>query len=157
MIQDLWSQLVVFEQMAEVFQRCGIRYALGGQIDANKPRQDRHVVEGVFRTFVGKVVPKLHEIEPQHALDTDGRAATFTCRVERFDQLNQKGPRNRLLHLREKCLASRLAGLALKEHIQKVGLLLHGFTSVGGRKNCPLFYRPKGLNLRGLGIKSAAP
>ena len=42
-------------------------------------------------------------------------------------------------HLREEDLASRLAGLALKEHIQKAGLLLHRFTLSDGRSAANYF------------------
>ena len=59
--------------------------------------------------------------------------------------------------LGEEYLASRLAGLTLKKHIQKVGLLLHRLTLIDGRKICRLFYWPDAPYLQGPPIKSAVP
>jgi hypothetical protein len=38
LIHNLWSQQSFFEQMPEVFQCCGVRYSLRGQVDTNESR-----------------------------------------------------------------------------------------------------------------------
>lgn len=78
MIQNTRSQLVGFDQISEVLKRGAVPYSIRNQIDADKPNQIRHVIECVVRPFVGKALPKLHEVNTKHAFDNDGQAAKFT-------------------------------------------------------------------------------
>jgi hypothetical protein len=50
--------------------------------------------------FVSQAVPLLHEVHAQHALNPDGRAASFAAfGVVRLDDFDQPCPRHDLLHL----------------------------------------------------------
>jgi hypothetical protein len=51
------------------------------QIDAHKTTQARAVVQRLLASKVGQVEPVLDEVNPQHALQTNGRATIATFRV----------------------------------------------------------------------------
>ena len=104
--EEALAQVVRFEQTAE-FQECGgVGHALGGQINAGKPLHRLTVVEGIFEGFVGQAIPLLEKIDPQHALQSDGRATAFALGIERGDDGQQFGPRNEGLHARAELLAT---------------------------------------------------
>jgi len=58
----------------------------------------------------------LQEIDAQHPLDPDRRAAIARLRIERLDQRAQRRPRHYALHLGEKCRLPRRLAVALKPY-----------------------------------------
>ena len=92
--EEAFAQIVRFEQPAEFQKRGGVRHALGGQINAGKASQCLTVVEGGFKRFVGQTIPLLEEIDPQHALQADGRASAFAFGIERLNDGQQFRPWN---------------------------------------------------------------
>jgi hypothetical protein len=98
------AQVVGFEQVAEFQERGGVGHALGGQVNAGEAPQRLAVVEGVFEGFVGQAIPLLEEIDPQHPLQSDGRATALALGIVRRDDRQESGLRNNLFHAREELL-----------------------------------------------------
>ena len=76
------AQVVRFKEMTELQERGGVGHALGLEINAGKTLQGLTVIERVFKGFVSEAIPLLEEIDAQHPFQPDGRATTFTFRIE---------------------------------------------------------------------------
>ena len=72
---------------------------------------------------VRQVEPLLQEIEAQHPLHPDRRAAIARLGIERLDQRAQRRPRHHPLHLGQKRCPPRRLGVALKTHCRQRQLL----------------------------------
>ena len=71
---------MLLQQMTEVQQRGRVWYALDGQIDTHEVAHRLTIVDRIFERLVGERIPLLQEVDPQHALQADGRtAALFGC------------------------------------------------------------------------------
>ena len=80
----------------------------------------RRVVQGLFHGWIGQTEPLLQEVNSQHGLDCEGRAAAFDARAhrrERLDQTHQFSPRNNQAHLIEKHTLAR----ALSDKLESAG------------------------------------
>ena len=55
--------------------RGGVGHRLATQIDANESAQRRRVVQRLLARRIGQVEPVLQQVDAQHALQPDGRAA----------------------------------------------------------------------------------
>lgn len=104
--ENPFAQVVRFEQPPEFQEGGGIGHAGGGQINAGKPPHRLAVVAGVLAGFVGQTIPLLQEINPQHPLQPEGRAATLPLRIEGLYHRQQSRPGDDLLHPRQKLLAT---------------------------------------------------
>jgi len=100
--EEALAQVVGFEKMTEVQQGGGIGHAFGAQIKAGKIPQGLAVVERVFEGFIGKAIPLLEKIDPQHPLQAQRWPTAFALGIEGFDDGQQLRPRNHCLHTREK-------------------------------------------------------
>ena len=67
--------------------------------------------------------PVLQEIDAQHPLDPDRRAAIARLRIKRLDPCAQRRPRHNALHLGKKRCPPRRLGVALKPHCRQPQLL----------------------------------
>lgn len=123
--KEAFAQVVGFEQAAEFQEGGGIRHPLGRQINAGKPLQRLTVVEGVFQGFVGQAIPLLEKINPQYALQSDGRTSAFPLGIKRFDHRQQFRPRNEGFHAREELLAAGRLLLGGKLGLRKTRLMGH--------------------------------
>ncbi|CAM2157632.1 hypothetical protein PT2222_420044 [Paraburkholderia tropica] len=123
------TQLVLLKQAPEFEQRCRIRYGFAAQINAHKATQAGAVIQSLFASEVGQIEPVLHEVNPQHALQTNRRATVAAFRVIRFDYRTQFGPRNDGVHRVKKLVASRAFASGLEPRTLIRGhrerLLLH--------------------------------
>src|SRR5262247_1444029 len=72
---------------------------------------------------IRQIEPLLQEIDTQHALDPDRRAAIARLRIERLDQPAQRRPRHDALHLGKKCRPPRRLGVSFKPHCRQRQLL----------------------------------
>jgi len=75
---------VLLEQMAEAQDGRLIRRRSHAEIHADKPLQNRRLVQRLFHAGVGQVEPLLHEVRPEHdrqAVGADSQAAgADSCR-----------------------------------------------------------------------------
>ncbi len=85
-------QVVRCQQVPEVQRGGGIGHAFGGRINPRKTLEGVAVVERVFQSLVSQAIPLLEKINPQHALQPDGRPAAFAFGIERFDHGQQLRP-----------------------------------------------------------------
>ena len=123
--EEALAQIVGLQQAAELQERRGVRHALGIQVDASEAAQRLAVVEGVFEGFIGQAIPLLEEIDPQHPLQPDRRAAALALRIVRRDDGQQPGPRENCLHPREELLAPGDLLLLRKLGLGETGLVDH--------------------------------
>jgi hypothetical protein len=104
------AQIVFLEQVAEAAHRRLVRHRLAAKVDANKTPHRRRIVQRLFHRRIRQIEPVLQEIDAQHPLDPDRRAAIARLRIDRFDQLSQRRPRYNALHLgKKRCPPRRLA------------------------------------------------
>jgi hypothetical protein len=101
--QDRLAQRVRFQQVAELADRGLVGGRFSAQIDTDKLAHGARVVQRLFHRRVRQVEPVLQEMDAQHPLQSDGRAArTLGGRVMRLDQRYQLGPRHHRVHLGQK-------------------------------------------------------
>ena len=93
-----WHRFVRSERAAEFQERGGVGRAHGAQIDAGEVPQSLAVVEG----FVDQGIPLLEEMNPKHALQSDGREAALALGIDRLNDGQQSCPRDDFLQAREK-------------------------------------------------------
>ncbi len=100
-LQQLCTQFMRLQQVAELAYRRLVRRWLTAQIDADKSPQRARIVERFLHRRVGQVEPLLQEVDPQHAFETDRRTtgAAARLRIHRLDQCAQLRPWDDLLHL----------------------------------------------------------
>jgi hypothetical protein len=127
--EQLLAQLVLIEQPAELEHRGGVWYRLAPEVDAHEAAQAGAVVQRFFAGLVGQVEPVLDEVDAQHALQPDGRAATHAFRIVRRDHLAQRCPRHDGVHRCQELVAPRGPAISLEARTvigrRRKGLLLH--------------------------------
>ena len=79
-VHPLWHPPV-----SELQQGCRIRNLFRHKIYAKKTTHGVAVIYGVLCPFVGQVEPCLHQIHPQHRLDTPNRSPMLSLRIVRSD------------------------------------------------------------------------
>ena len=84
------AQLVVIKQTAKLQHRGGVGHRLSPQINPHEAAQAGAVVQRFFADQVGQVEPVLDEVNAQHALQTNGRAAIACLGVVRLDDFAQR-------------------------------------------------------------------
>ena len=96
------AESVLLQQAAELQQGRAVGYPLSAQIDAHEASQRGAVQQRLFAGLVCQVEPVLHEVHPQHAFEADRWTTVAGLGVVRLDHLAQRGPRNNLVHRRQK-------------------------------------------------------
>ena len=99
------AEVVFLQKTPEFEQGGGVGHGIGGEVDAEERTHGLAVVNGVFERFVGQSIPLLEEVEAQHALQTDGRAASLAVGVSALNRREKLIPRDDLLHGCEKLLS----------------------------------------------------
>ena len=79
------SDPLLLQQMPEVQQGRSIRDILLKKVDSHESAHGIAVINGVFHALVGQIEPALQQIHPQHGFDFDGRTASFSGGVVRYD------------------------------------------------------------------------
>src|SRR6516162_3886696 len=121
--------------MAEATHRGLVRHPLAAEIDADKTAHRRRIIERLLYRRVRQIEPLLQEVDAQHPLDPNRRAAIARLGIDRLDQPAQRQPRNHPLHLAQKRRPPRRLGVALKPH-RRQSQLLHPPTFT--RQSTPL-------------------
>ena len=88
-----------------------------------KTTHRQRIVQRLFDRRVRQIEPMLQEIDAQHPLDPDRRAAIARLRIERLDQPAQRRPRNHALHLGKKHCPPRRLGVAVESRGRQRQLL----------------------------------
>src|SRR5215472_7205209 len=117
------AQILRLEQVAESTHRGLIRHRLAAEVDADKTPHRLRIVKRLFDRRVRQIEPVLHEIDAQHPLDPDRRAAIARLRIDRLDQPAQRRPRHNPLRLGQKRCPPRRLGVPLKPHCRQRQLL----------------------------------
>ncbi len=137
LLEDPLGQGMFLQQMAEAQQRGGIRHALDGQVDTDEVAHGLAVVDGIFQRLVGKRIPLLQEVDPQHPLQADRWPASLACRVRevgRRQRLDQPLPRHQIIHLGQEAFPASDLLLVLVLSLGERDLLHRVALSDGGRK-----------------------
>jgi hypothetical protein len=79
-----FAQFVVIEQFAELQHRGGVGHAARAQVNAHEAAQAGTVIQGLLARQIGQVEPVLDEVDAQHALQSNGRAAVASLGVVRL-------------------------------------------------------------------------
>src|SRR5271163_3662339 len=114
LVEQLPAQIVGLQQMAEAAHRRLVRHWLAAEINADEIAHRQRIVEDLFHRRVRQVEPLLQEIDPQHPLHPDRRAAIAGFGIERLDQPAQPRPRHHPFHLGQKYRPPRRLGVAFK-------------------------------------------
>lgn len=105
----LGQQGMLLQQMREAKQGSRVRHALDGQIDTDEIAHGLAVIDGIFQCLVGKRIPLLQEVDPQHAFQASGRPTALACRVRkvgRRQRVDQPLPWNQGIHLHQEPLSA---------------------------------------------------
>src|SRR5215471_12161132 len=111
------------EQMTEAAHRGLVRRRLATEIDPDKTPHRQRIVKRLLHRRVRQIEPLLQEIDAQHPLDPDRRAAIARLWIKWLDQHAQRRPRHNPLHLSQKRYPPRRLGVALKPHCRQRQLL----------------------------------
>src|SRR6516165_7165975 len=122
-VEQLPAQIVGLQQMAEAAYRRFVRHWLAAEINADEIAHHQRIVECLFHRRVRQVEPLLQEIDPQHPLHPDRRAAIAGFGIERLDQPAQRRPRHHPFHLGQKYRPPRRLGVAFKTRRRQRQLL----------------------------------
>ncbi len=107
--QNLFPQMVLFQQVPKLAHRRLIRRRLGSQINSHELPQGRRVVQSLFHRRVRQIEPLLQKINPQHRFPFFRPSPVARLGIVRLDQRTQFPPRYHLLHLfQEHCPSSLL-------------------------------------------------
>ena len=112
--QNLFSQVVLFQQVPELAHRGLVRHRLRSQINPHKLAQRRRVVQRLFHRRVRQIEPLLQKINPQHLLQFFRPPPVARLRIVRLDQRAQLRPWHHLLHLFQKHRPPRLLRVPLE-------------------------------------------
>src|SRR6478735_9394773 len=123
LVEQLLAQIVLLDQVTKAAHRRLVRHRLAAEIDPDKAAHRRRIVERLLDRRIRQIEPLLQEINTQHPLDPDRRAAIARLRIERLDQRAQRRPRHHPLHLGKKRGPPRRLGVALKPHCRQRQLL----------------------------------
>ena len=80
--EEAFAQIVRFEQPPEFHPQGGIRHACRGQIKAGKSLEGLAGVVRVFAGFISQAIQWLEKIDPQPALQSEGRASALAFGIE---------------------------------------------------------------------------
>src|SRR5207253_5211329 len=105
--QDLFPQLVFFQQVPELAHRGLVRHRLTAQINAHELPHHPRVVQRLFYRRVRQVEPLLQKVNPQHALYSHRWPPVPRLGIMRRHQPAQLAPRHHLLHLLQKYRSPR--------------------------------------------------
>src|SRR6516164_7123517 len=86
LVEQLPAQIVGLQQMAEAAHRGLVRHWLAAEINADEIAHRQRIVECLFHRRIRQVEPLLQEIDAQHPLHPDRRAAVAGFGIERLDQ-----------------------------------------------------------------------
>src|SRR5579859_3395449 len=100
--QNLFSQIVLFQQVPELAHRGLIRYRLRAQVNPDELAQSRRVIQRLFHRRIRQVEPLLQKINPQHLFQLFRPSSVARLGIVRLDQRTQLRPRHYLLHLFQK-------------------------------------------------------
>ena len=123
LVEQLLPQIVRFEQVTEAAHCRLVRRRLAAEINIHKTPHRRQIVKRLLHRRVRQIEPVLQEIDAQHPLDPDRRAAIARLRIERLDQCAQRRPRHNPLHFCQKRGPPRPLGIALKPRCRQCQLL----------------------------------
>jgi hypothetical protein len=112
-------------------------------VDADKTAHRQQIVKPLLHRRVRQIEPLLQEIEAQHRLDPNWRAAIARLRIERRDQRAQRRPRHNRLHPAKKRCSPRRLGVALKSYCRSV----NGFIPRPMQQSTPPNIIPRSLQL----------
>ena len=113
-VKERLPEPVRLKQMAELADGGLVRDRPVAQIDPDKGPHDRRVVQRFLHRGVGQIEPVLEEVQPQHALQSDGRATVPDLGVHRFDVATQLAPRHDAIHLGEEPCPARHLGVLIE-------------------------------------------
>ena len=123
--QNLFPQMVLFQQVPELAHRRLIRHRLGSQINSHELPQDRRVVQSLFHRRVRQIEPLLQKINPQYLFQFFRPSPVARLGIVRLDQRTQFPPRHHLLHLfQEHCPPSLLRVPFESRHHRQCPLLI---------------------------------
>ena len=83
-IEHSAAQIVLFDQMAEAAYGRLVRRRSRAKVHADEPLQHRRFIQRLFHTGIGQVEPLLHEVSPQHNLETHRTTSVARLRVMRL-------------------------------------------------------------------------
>src|SRR6476620_6741116 len=109
--------------MTEAAHRGRIRHWLAAEVNADKAAHRLRIVQCLLYRRVRQAEPLLQEIEAQHPLDPDRRAAIARLRIEWLDKCAQRRPRHNPLHLGKKRCPPRRLRIAVKSRRRQRQLL----------------------------------
>ena len=115
-LQDLWAQLVRFEQMAKSQDADPVGDTLGAT-DAHKVTVKAGLEQSFFGSEVGQAKPLLQAMNAQHHRKVKRRTSRLGHRCVRCNQCQQFAPRHDLLHLVEQDLLARASGVEVQAKI----------------------------------------
>src|SRR5271168_1495685 len=124
-LQHQTAKLVLLQQMPEAQHRRLVRCRSHAKVHSNEPAYRRRLIQQLFHAGVRQAKPLLHEVGPEHDRQTDWLTTLASLRIVRSHQRLKPRPRNHLLHLIQKQLASRLPTVLLKHRLTRQTLLLH--------------------------------
>ena len=128
------SQLMTFQQMAELADGGFVRHGLSPEVDPDEAAQDPGVVEHFLDRRVREIEPVRQEVNPPQALDADRRAAAaLVPGRERFDDGRKLRPGNEAVHLVEEPLPAGGLTVFLEPFLSE-GLLAPGGSPRQGSK-----------------------
>ena len=122
-IKQLPAQIMLFQQMTEAAHCRLVRHRLAAEIDADKIANGCQIIDRFLHRRVRQVEPLLQEIDAQHPLDPDRRAAIARLGVDRLDKPPQRRPRNHSLHLSQKYRPPRRVAVTFKPRSRQRQLL----------------------------------
>jgi len=122
-LQEPFLQLVRFEQVPEVEDRCFVGNGVTEEINAEELLEGAAVVDGLLHRGIGEVVPLLQEVDLQHELHVLRGSSDGVVIVVGTDGSEHLPPRNDVIHLLEEPLA---AEFLLVGDAEERGLGRHG-------------------------------
>ena len=82
-LENPFSDVVLFEKMSELQERCGIRILIIVEVESKKSSHRITVIDGFFHFCIGKIKTVLHKIQTEHGLNVDGPTSTLLIVVIR--------------------------------------------------------------------------
>jgi hypothetical protein len=109
LLEDPLGQGMFLQQVTETQQRGGVRHALDGQVDTDEVTHGLAIVDIIFERLVGEGVPLLQEVDPQRALQANGRPAPLACRIRKVGRrqcIDHSLPWHQGIHLGQEPLSA---------------------------------------------------
>lgn len=122
--EDLFADVMLFQQMAELQERCRIRNLFLIKIKMHEGSHGIAVIDRIFHCCIRKIEPALHEVHAEHGLDSSCRPAAFPGWIVGLDQSDPVFPGDHLIHRIKELLT---AGFLLPSGVFNINesLLLH--------------------------------